>query len=201
MKRYYIFYNKDNKKYEVRKANIIGETEETYVILEGEERINKKKSGVFDDKEYANIVKKELITTKTVKNKFKGKYYVCPICGKRVRRNKITVDHKIPKKFFQQLAKDKYGIDDLRLAEDLWKQCWNFSNLRLICEDCNQKKGSNPYMLERYIAKKSYMQKKNECINRGARKMNIRNNNFVSRDLEMEILRRYGNTFDKKYII
>ena len=57
MKRYYIFYNKDNKKYEVRKANIIGETEETYVILEGEERINKKKSGVFDDKEYANIVK------------------------------------------------------------------------------------------------------------------------------------------------
>lgn len=31
--------------------------------------------------------------------------------------------------------------------------------------------------------------------------MSIRNNNFISKDLEMEVLKRYGNTFDKKYIL
>ena len=201
MKKYYVFFNKSNRRYEVRKATIIGETEDSYVILEGEDTIVKRKDCVFDDKNYANTVKKELVTTRTVKNRFKGKYYICPKCGKKIRRNEITVDHKIPKAFFKKLAKERYGVDDLRLAEELWEQCWNFNNLRLICEDCNKKKSSNPYILERYIAKKSYMQKKNECVNRGARKMNIRNNNFISKDLEMEILRRYGNTFDKKYIL
>ena len=201
MKKYYVFFNKDNRRYEVKKANVIRELENAYVILEGEKEMLREKDCIFNDKEYADIVKKEIVTSKTMKSKFKGKYYVCPVCGKRVRRDQVTVDHKIPKDFFKRLAKEKYGVDDLRLVEELWKQCWNFSNLRLICKDCNQKKSSSPYILERYIAKKSYMQKKNECINRGARKMNIRNNNFISKDLEMEILKRYGNTFDKKYIL
>ena len=201
MKKYYVFYNKENKKYEIKKANIIKESEDVFLISEGGKIIAKDKKHLFESKEYAEIVKKEMATTKAVKNKFKGKYYVCPICGKRIRRNEITVDHKIPKKYFQELAREKYNVDDIRLVEDLWKQCWNYNNLQLICEDCNKKKGANPYMLERYIAKKSYMSKKYEALNRGSRKIHIRNGNFISRDLEMDILKRYGNTFDKKYII
>lgn len=118
MKKWYVFFNKSNRRYEVRKATIIGETEDSYVILEGENTIVKRKDCVFDDKNYANTVKKELVTTRTVKNRFKGKYYICPKCGKKIRRSEVTVDHKIPKAFFKKLAKEKYGVDDLRLVEE-----------------------------------------------------------------------------------
>ena len=32
MKKWYVFFNKSNRRYEVRKATIIGETEDSYVI-------------------------------------------------------------------------------------------------------------------------------------------------------------------------
>lgn len=203
MKKYYVDWNRTLKKYETREVDVIDEKEETITFKYGNEVITKNKVEVFDTREYADIIRKERKTSKFFKNqrlKGKGRYYTCPCCGRKIRKEEVTIDHKIPKRYFQQLAKDKYNVEDLRLVEELWKQCWNYNNLQLICRDCNQRKGSSRHMLERYIAIKSYNHKKYESVNRGCRKVRIVNNNLISKDLEEDILKRYGNTFDIKYI-
>lgn len=203
MKKYYVFYNKSNNKYEVRVANIIEEVNGTVTLIEEDKTFKKRAESIFDTKEYANIVRKEMITCKTFKTsvlKKSKKYYICPYCGRRIKKDEVTIDHKIPKRYFKRIAKDKYNIEDLRLSEDLWRQCWNYNNLQLICRDCNNKKSSSSEILNKYIVSKAYKSKKYESVNKGCRKVHITNNNWLSKDLEEDILKKFGNTFDIKDI-
>lgn len=203
MSKFFVYYNRGNGRYETREANIVGETEDNYAIEIDNKVIYKRKESFYNDRAYTDIVKKEMITSKIVKkNFFKGKRYMkCPTCGKKIDASKATIEHLVPKAFFLEIAKEKYGEDDLRKVPDLWKQCWNFQNLSVVCEDCNKRKGSSKKVLDRYIGIKSYRQKKYECISRNNRKVHIQRNIFgLSKDVEEYVAKRYGNTFSIKDI-
>ena len=196
MNKFCVFYNKENGKYETRKAEVVGRYEDGYILKIGDLEIRKNFENVFDDKAYTDIVKKEMIISKAVKQKaFKGKYYTCPICGKKIRRDEATVDHKIPKRYFNALAKKNYNVDDIRLVQTLWSQCWHKDNLQVVCSSCNKRKGGSTKILSNMIKRKSYNQKKYEGLNRVNRKIHVRRNSFISQEVVMDIVKQYGNTF------
>lgn len=203
MDKFFVYYNKGAKKYETRKADIIKETKDSYIIKVDNQKISKRKESFYSDRAYTDIVKKEMITSKTLKKKtFKGKRYItCPVCGKRIDINHATVEHLIPKSFFSELAKERHSEDDLRNVPELWLQCWNYNNLILLCEDCNKQKGSSRRVLDGYIGMKAYKQKKYECLSRNNRKVHIQRNMFtLSKDVEEYVAKRYGNTFSMRDI-
>lgn len=110
------------------------------------------KNNLEDTYQKAKLVSKEI----SIKNNFKNKkrindVHTCEWCSKK--DNSLTVDHIQPLSYFG-------GIKTIRNDYSLWKKAWSESNLQILCEECNRRKGSNTHerlnTLDFYARKKQY---------------------------------------------
>lgn len=152
-----VTYKKDLKKYRVEKVNIIEEEGKQYIIEVDNCLIKRHKEHVYDDMDIAILISKEMNIKRKMKNeelarikKDKKDYYECPICNKHININRddifeqMTIDHKLPRNYF----KNENGGEDVRLNKALHSKMWNKDNLRVICKDCNRKKGNDDRLIK-----------------------------------------------------
>lgn len=93
------------------------------------------KEDVYNSIEEAKIAQKEIEIVKTFKRGRRNKKgeLTCKCCGHKAKD--LTVDHIKP-------LKDFGGRKALRSNSEAWEKAWNFSNLQILCHDCNQFKNS-----------------------------------------------------------
>lgn len=145
---YIISYDNSSNNFKLSKVNIIKRNKDnSLILLDNKDKMEVSNSNLYKDREIALLVAKERNIIRNFKTKYKKRK--CSICNKKIQPGLITVDHIVPKAYFKKLNSGK----DIRTDIELWSECWNFKNLQICCESCNQNKADSN---EQYLNKIDY---------------------------------------------
>lgn len=124
------------KKGEIREVRIVSVEDNEYNVFDVKSEITI--VGVKKEQLYKNYIDcemalKEMKVKKAFKKVTVGKNgkHTCSWCKRKGKD--LTVDHIVPLDYFG-------GKKKIRKDIDLWNRAWRFSNLQILCEECNKRK-------------------------------------------------------------